>query len=291
MTKKFGDQKSDFWNTPRSRTSGTRFWKKKSLGQNFLINPRILDKIVNTAEVTKDDIILEVGPGTGLLTRKLAQKSKKVIAIEKDRRLIPVLNKDLEKFPNIILIEGDILKWFPQIPEVGLLENYKIVANIPYYITSHFLRMVFEKWPVPELIVLTIQREVAQRIMAKPPHMNLLALSVQYYSEPKIVGYISRHNFRPVPKVDSVIIYLKPKFPEVPEVRLLECLQKSDFWKIVRLGFSEKRKQLASLLSKKLKISKNEIGEAFRKINIPATARAENLSLEQWISLKNILTT
>src|SRR3989338_347395 len=134
------------------------FTPKKSLGQNFLVNPHILDKIVSAAEISKDDIILEVGPGTGNLTKKLAEKARKVIAVEKDHRLIEPLKETLESCPNIEIIEADILRWCPS------YTSYKIVANIPYYITSNFLRTVFEKWPAPNLIVLTIQREVAQRI-------------------------------------------------------------------------------------------------------------------------------
>src|SRR3989338_3838064 len=166
---------------------------KKSLGQNFLVNPRILNKIVEAAEISEKDTILEVGPGTGNLTQKLAEKAGKVIAVEKDRRLIEQL-KEKFKDANAEIVEFDVLKLNIEtlIENLKLkIENYKIVANIPYYITSRFLRTVFEKWPKPELIVLTIQKEVAQRIMAKPaqagkpPHMNLLALSVQYYSEPE----------------------------------------------------------------------------------------------------------
>lgn len=248
---------------------------KKSLGQNWLVNPRILDKIVSVAEITKDNVILEVGPGTGLLTKKLAEKAGKVIAVEKDRRLVPALQETLKNYPNIEIIEADILKFNYtryQIQDT----RYKIVANIPYYITSNFLRKIFEEFPKPKLIVLTIQKEVAQRIMAKPPRMNLLALSVQYYSEPEIVSYIPKNNFRPVPKVDSSIIRLMPKSPEVE----LQYTQK--LFNLIRSGFSEKRKQLAPILAKKLKISREKVFNIFQKEGIAPQARAENLSLKQW---------
>ncbi len=282
---------------------------KKSLGQNFLVNPHILDKIISAAEISKDDIILEVGPGTGLLTKKLAEKAKRVIAVEKDGRLIPVLQETFKNYPNVEIIEADVLKLTRAALVIQGPPLYKIVANIPYYITSNFLRTVFEKWPTPILIVLTIQKEVAQRIMVKPPsksseatsgqaHMNLLALSVQYYSEPEIIGYISKNNFYPVPKVNSAIIKLRShdKYqilnyklqtnskPQIPNTK-----QEKELFNFIRAGFSEKRKQLASVLSKKLKISKNETGEALKKIGVPLNARAENLSLDQWILLKNIL--
>lgn len=269
---------------------------KKSLGQNWLINPHILDKVVATAEISKDDIILEVGPGTGLLTKKLAeilrqgsgQEAGRVIAIEKDHRLIEPLKEKLGNYPNVEILEGDVLNYKTKNYILHTLKKYhkgeyKIVANIPYYITSNFLRKVFEEWPQPKLIVLTIQKEVAQRIIAKPPHINLLALSVQYYTEPEIIGFISKNNFRPVPKVDSAIIRLTTN-DQRPTIE-----QSKKLFKLIKIGFSEKRKQLASVLSKKLKIDRNKIIEAFLKVGIKETARAENLSLEQWENLRNLI--
>ena len=262
---------------------------KKSLGQNFLINPHIIDKIVSAAEISKDDIILEVGPGTGNLTKKLAEKAKKVISVEKDHRLIEPLKETFRDHSNIEIIEADILRWCPS------YASYKVVANIPYYITSNFLRTIFESasWRMaqPELIVLTIQKEVAQRIMAKPPHMNLLALSVQYYSKPEIVGYISKNNFRPVPKVDSAIIKLisRSLASGKDSGKIRNPKQTREIFEIMKIGFSEKRKQLAPILSKKLEINKNTILEAFKKTELKETARAEELSLNQWQELAKIL--
>jgi len=283
-----------------------KFKTKKSLGQNFLINPHIIDKIVVAAQIKKSDIILEVGPGTGNLTRELAKKAGKVIAIEKDVRLLEPLRDNFRDKPNIEIIEGDILKFdietlFRNLKLEIRNSDYKVVANLPYYITSNFIRTVFDKWsrpsvedprfsktesgPRPELIVLTIQKEVAQRIMAKPPHMNLLALSVQYYSEPEIIGYISKNNFRPIPKIDSAIIRLSVKSKAQNEK------ETEAVFKIIRLGFSEKRKQLASVLSKKLKRSREEIALAIEKSGISPKVRAENLSFEQWNTLQNYLNT
>lgn len=268
---------------------------KKSLGQNWLINPHILDKIVLTAEVDKNDTVLEIGPGTGNLTKKLAEQAGKVIAIEKDRRLIPILKETFKNYPNIEIVKADILRWAPS--QLRRCPSYKIVANIPYYITSNFLRTVFESWPQPKLIVLTIQKEVAQRIVAKPPpkngkavsgqaHMNLLALSVQYYSEPEIIGHISKNNFRPIPKVDSAVIRLKPHYHWHRDNHGAHGKQ---LFELIRAGFSEKRKQLAPVLSKKLKKSKEKIIEAFEKLNLSPIIRAENLSLEQWEKLSTYL--
>ena len=264
------------------------FKTKKSLGQNFLINPHILDKIVTAAEISKNDIILEIGPGTGLLTKKLADKAGQIIAIEKDNRLIEPLRERFRGYNNVEIKEGDILN--TKIGELFENSEYKVVGNIPYYITSNLLRTVFEStdWQRPTgrgpaLIVLTIQREVAQRIIAKPPHMNLLALSVQYYSEPEIIGYISKNNFRPVPKVDSAIIKLTPRHSTQDKT------EDEKLFELIKIGFSEKRKQLANLLSKKLSTDKEGIANAFQKTGIRLDTRAENLSLEQWQSLKKYL--
>lgn len=255
------------------------------MGQNFLINPRVLDKIVAAAEITKENVVLEVGPGTGNLTKKLAEKAGKVIAVEKDRRLIETLK---EKFrdTNVEVIESDILTldiWtlFKNSKLEIRNSNYKVVANIPYYITSHFLKTIFEKWPRPKLIVLTIQKEVAQRIVAKPPKMNLLALSVQFFTEPKIVGYISKENFRPRPKVDSAIIKLTPK-------EKLPTADYEKFFKIVRTGFSQRRKLLISNLEK-IDPDKNKPAAIFKKLKINPKSRAENLGLDDWIKLINQL--
>lgn len=254
---------------------------KRSLGQNFLINPHILDKIISAAEISKEDIILEVGPGTGLLTKKLAEKAGKVLAVEKDHRLIPVLQENFKNYPNVKIIEGDILGIRITLAIQGL-SLYKIVANIPYYITSNFLRKILEEWPKPKLIVLTIQKEVAQRIVAKPPRMNLLALSVQYFAEPKIIGYVSKNSFRPVPKMDSAIIRLNPK-SEIPNPK-----QTEEIFKLIKVGFSGKRKQLAGNLLNKLNIPKENTLRAFEKLGLKSAVRAENLSLNQWQKLSEL---
>lgn len=253
---------------------------KKSLGQNFLVNPRILDKIIEAAEISKEDVVLEVGPGTGNLTKKLAEKAKKVIAIEKDRRLIKELK---EKFinTNIEIVESDILKL--DISRFKFhVSRYKIVANIPYYITSRFIRKIFEEWPKPKLVVLTIQKEVAQRIIAKPPKMNLLAVSVQFFSEPKIIGYISKENFQPRPKVDSAIIKLIPK-------EKLPIDNPGKFLKIAKAGFLGKRKQLINSLSNNLDKEKKEIEKALNKAGINLKSRPEELGIDDWMKLEKLL--
>ena len=248
------------------------------MGQNFLINAGILEKIVSAAELNRNDTVLEIGPGTGNLTKLLSEKAGQVIAIEKDRRLIENLKI---KFPAVKIIEEDVLGFKPE--EYDLKEEaYKIVANIPYYITSNLLRTIFEEWPVPKLIVLTVQKEVAKRIVAKPPDMNLLALSVQFYSEPKIIGYISKGSFRPMPKVDSAIIKLTPHNQPTsanPEM----------FFKLVKAGFSGKRKQLINNLVKNFGMIREDLLRIFEKMTMKQDVRAENLSLNQWIELSKLM--
>ena len=258
-----------------------KFTTKKSLGQNFLVNKGILDKIIRAAELDKNDTILEIGPGEGILTEKLAEKASKVIAVEKDRRLIVPLQ---EKFKNksVEIIKADILKF--KIENLKFHDfGYKIVGNIPYYITSHLLKTIFEEWPAPKLIVLMVQKEVAQRMVAKPPHMNLLALSVQLYTEPKIVSYVSKGSFRPIPKVDSAVIRLvlnsNQRLTTNPFGRLrVLSLSKDDqqqFFKLIKTAFAGKRKQL-----------KNTIGaEILQKTGIRPESRPEELSLNDWLKI------
>ena len=258
---------------------------KKSLGQNFLINQGVLDKIVGAAEVGPEDIVIEVGPGTGNLTLKLAKKARGVIAIEKDRRLIDPLREQF-KNSNVEIIEGDVLKLdieslFRNLKLEIRNSNYKVIGNIPYYITSNLLRIIFEKWPKPKLVVLTVQKEVAQRIMAKPPHMNLLALSVQFYSNPTIIGYVSKGSFRPTPKVDSAIIKLIPKKDVSADKDL--------FFKLIKAGFAEKRKQLVNNLGKNLGLPKDRVIGILKELGLDEKIRGENLSMAKWVELSGFL--
>ncbi len=225
------------------------------------------------------DIVVEVGPGTGNLTRILAARAGTVIAVEKDHRLITDLQKEFAS-AHIKIVEGDVLDLDPA--SLDLREDdYKIVANLPYYITSHFLRTLFEKWPRPKSIVLTIQKEVAQRIIAEPPHMNLLALSVQYYAEPKIVAMVSRGSFRPMPNVDSSVIRLIPK-RDMSEPEFAE-----KFFAIAKTAFAGKRKQLRNTLSGYS--SREQIASHLAVLGRPETARPEMLSLPQWLMLVRLM--
>ena len=255
---------------------------KKSLGQNFLVNEGIVAKIVTAAELTAEDTVLEVGPGTGNLTRALVATGARVIAVEKDHRIIEDLNAEFSA-AQIEIIEGDILEFKPS--ENGLLEGeYKIVANLPYYITSHFIRTVFEEWPQPSTMILMVQKEVARRIMAKPPNMNLLALSIQYYAEPEIITYVSRGSFRPTPDVDSAVIRLTPR-TEYP----LPVEKEALFFSILKSAFGGKRKQLINTLPTIISKNKQGTAELLTQIGLSPTTRPETVDLTHWLILVNSL--
>lgn len=255
----------------------------KNLGQNFLIDRQVAKKIIEAADLSPSDNVLEIGPGFGTLTSMLAPKIKKIIAIEKDPKMPEALRETLKDFNNIEIIQADILKLDPK---TYLLSPYKIVANLPYYITSPLIRKFLESVELsPTLITLMVQKEVAQRICAKPPNMSILAISVQFYAEAKIISYVSKKSFWPQPKVDSAIIKIKP------QVKTNKKEINNDlFFKVVRAGFSQPRKQLINNLSKELKIDKIKTREWLLKNKIQPTQRAERLNVEDWIALsKNLL--
>jgi 16S rRNA (adenine1518-N6/adenine1519-N6)-dimethyltransferase len=250
----------------------------KKLGQNFLQDPIALDSIASAAEISPTDTVLEIGPGLGSLTRHLADLASHVIAVELDQDLIPPLIDVTSAYENISIIHGDILKISPK--DLTLKSNYLVVANIPYYITSAIIRHLLENEPNPRRIVLTVQKEVARRICAKPGDMSLLALSVQVYGNPRIASYIPAGAFFPAPKVDSAVlcidIYQSPQIK--PE--LLDT-----FFKLIKAGFSQKRKTLRNSLSAGLHIFPSDAEEFLKKANIDPMRRAETLSIEEWAIL------
>jgi len=248
----------------------------KKLGQNFLIDKSVLRKIIEAANLSSQDIILEVGPGLGILTIELAKRVNKIIAIEKDETLHRILEGILKgrNIKNVKLINADILK----IPNSKLLiNNYKLIANLPYYITSPVIRKFLEIEARPKLMVLMVQKEVAERICAKPGEMSLLSVSVQFYGRPKIIAYVSKKSFYPQPKVDSAVLIITPR--PVPQIN------PQKFFQIVKIGFSSKRKMLINNLSQKLKIQKPKLKTLLKKIGINPQARAENLSINNWLKL------
>lgn len=252
---------------------------RKSLGQNFVINKSVIDKIIQTADLKPNDTVLEIGPGIGALTIELAKRAQKVIAVEKDKALCNILQDVLQKnnLDNVAIIEGDALNFQSKSKLQNLnFQNYKLIANIPYYITQPIIRLFLESGNSPQEIILLVQKEVAQRICAQPPKMNLLAISVQFYAKPKIITYVSQNNFWPKPKVDSAIIRITPTDINAQQI------QPKEFFKVVKAGFSAPRKMLINNLFNKLKIPKEKISEIFNQININQKARAENLSLADW---------
>lgn len=250
----------------------------KSLGQNFLIDERVFDRIIRAAELSDNEIVLEVGPGIGNLTLKLGERAQKVIAIEKDKKMCEILKKVLEdqNVKNIKIIEQDALKLdFSQYTQ----KPYKLIANLPYYITSPVIRKFLELKKPPESMILMVQKEVAQRICAKPPKLSLLAVSVQFYAKPKIISYVSKKSFWPRPKIDSAIIKIIP-FKVGWSKKYTE-----KFFEIVKAGFSHPRKQLINNLSKGLSLEKQRIEKWLLRNKIQPSQRAETLSVDNWQKL------
>lgn len=253
----------------------------KSLGQNFLQDPTALERIASAAEIQPTDTVLEIGPGLGSLTRYLAVAAEEVVAVELDENLLPPLKEVLTPYQNIRLVHGDILKLSPQ--DLGLKENYLVVANIPYYITSAVIRHLLENNAKPRRVVLTIQKEVAQRICAEPGDMSLLALSVQVYGQPRIAAHIPAGDFFPAPNVDSAVlvidIYASPRI----RTELLDI-----FFRLIKAGFSQKRKTLRNSLSSGLHISPSAAAKLLARANIDPQRRAETLSIPEWEQLSQV---
>jgi 16S rRNA (adenine1518-N6/adenine1519-N6)-dimethyltransferase len=254
----------------------------KGLGQNFLQDPFALEKIVSAAEIQSSDTVLEIGPGLGSLTRYLAVSAKEVVAVELDENLLPPLKAVLSPYQNIRLIHGDILKLSPK--DLNLENDYIVVANIPYYITSAVIRHLLESKSKPRRIVLTVQKEVAQRICAEPGDMSLLALSVQIYGKPRIAAHIPANAFFPAPKVDSAVLIVEI----YPAPRIKEELL-TTFFRLIKAGFSQKRKTLRNSLSSGLHISPIEAANLLTQVNIDPQRRAETLSIEEWERLSEIV--
>jgi len=255
---------------------------KKSLGQHFLTDEGILHHIATAAELTPEDVVIEVGPGLGVLTRELAKRTRRVIAVETDSRLASVLSEAMAKMANTSVICSDILQSDPALLLTSAgVENtspgYKVVANIPYYITSLILRHFLEASLKPSLMVVMVQREVGEAIVAQPGGMSLLAVSVQLYGKPVIAGHVPAQSFYPPPKVDSVILQIK--LYEQPPVRVS---QTSEFFNVVRAGFSAPRKQLRNALAQGLEVSPQEAANLLERAMINPQRRAETLHLQEW---------
>ena len=251
------------------------FSPSKQYGQNYLINDGIVDKIVGAADLKSDDTVIEVGPGFGVLTFALAKNVKKVIAFEIEKKLEGYWEEN--KPENVEIIWGNALVRL-KIEDLRL-KDFKVVANIPYQVTSELLRTILELKNKPEMIVVMVQKEVAQRICAKKGDMSLLALSVQYYGEPKIVDFVTKGNFWPAPEVDSAILKIK-----IEDLRFKNG-DSEKFFKFAKAGFAFKRKQLWSNLSRGLGLNEREVKEVIKDVTGNEKIRAEELDVEDWKSL------
>jgi len=247
----------------------------KGLGQNFLENTISLQEIISAAGLRPGDTVLEIGPGLGSLTRYLSLAALHVTSVELDRKLIPALEGILGAYKNIRLVQGDILKLDPS--ELMKTPGYIVVANIPYYITSMVIRHLLEADLRPARVVLTVQKEVAERICAETGKMNLLALSVQVYGKPFITAVIPAESFYPAPKVDSAVLRIEVLLqPVIPEDML------ENFFKLIKAGFSQKRKTLRNALSGGMHWPAAQAGELLDASGIDPMRRAETLSLAEW---------
>jgi len=256
---------------------------KKGLGQNFLVSKGILARILAAAEVEADDQILEVGPGLGLLTRSLAEKAARVVAVEVDPQLVAILQDTLADLPHVEVLSADILE--VDAGEImGSATPYKVVANLPYNITSAALRHLLESRPRPKRLVVMVQKEVARRIAASPGQMSLLAVSVQFYGAPRIIAHVPAGAFYPKPKVDSAIVRIDT-FAE----RTLAEGDPSHFFAVVRAGFAQRRKQLRNSLAQGLGLLPALVEDVLQQCGVDPRRRAQTLSMEEWKALSQAL--
>ena len=253
---------------------------QKRLGQHFLVNADVLQDIIAAAELQDTNEVLEIGPGLGVLTRALAQSSHRVVAIEKDSSMVKAcrgINSDLT---NMKVVEGNALalndaffkEYFPH-------NQYKLVANLPYYLTSAIIRFFLESRHRPTLLVLMVQKEVAERIVSVPPDANLLSVAVQFYGTAEIITLVPKQNFWPIPKVDSAVIRI------IPHKKLPARIDEKTFFRMVKAGFGERRKQLHNSLSGGLHLDDNLMKEVLTKVGIAPTRRAQTLTIPEWIKL------
>jgi len=268
---------------------------RKGLGQHFLVDEEVLGLITSAAQLTPTDVVMEIGPGLGVLTRELAKQAGWVVAVELDNKLAAILRQTLASFNNVAIINEDILR----IDLAALLQeqkaklpsvinspfNYKVVANLPYYITSPVMRHFLEASVKPQIMVVMVQKEVAEEIVAKPGRMSLLSVSVQLYGEPTIISYVPARCFYPAPEVDSAILRIA-LYPQ-PAV---EIADKESFFDLVRAGFSASRKQLVNSLAQGLGLPKAEVLTLLEETGIVPQRRAETLTLEEWAHLWRVFT-
>lgn len=267
-----------------------QFVFQKKYGQNFLIDTHVLDKIIASAGIGSDDMVLEIGPGIGTLTQYLCEHARKVVAVEIDRALIPILEETLEQYDNVVVFNDDILK--VDIAQLVERENggkpIKVVANLPYYITTPIIMGLFEKHVPLESITIMVQKEVAERMQTGPgsKEYGALSLAVQYYAKPEIVANVPPNCFMPRPKVGSAVIRLTRH--EKPPVSVND---ETLLFRIIRAAFNQRRKTLQNALcnAPDLVLSKEQIQQALKKMGISESIRGEALTLEQFAQFTNIV--
>jgi 16S rRNA (adenine1518-N6/adenine1519-N6)-dimethyltransferase len=255
---------------------------RKRLGQNFLRDERFLDRILEAAEIGPEDAVLEIGAGTGVLTRALGRRARCVLAIELDDALVALLRSEFADRETVRIWHGNALSFDPCEQFPG---SYKLVGNIPYYVTGPIMRHFLESACVPQVLVLMVQREVAQRMTARPGDLSLLGLSVQFYSEPKVITRVPRGAFFPPPKVESAIVRLRPRPWPVP------AEQRDAFFTVARAGFGTRRKTLGNALSIGLDIPRDEARAILGRAGVAERWRAEDLDLAQWAALARAFAT
>jgi 16S rRNA (adenine1518-N6/adenine1519-N6)-dimethyltransferase len=260
---------------------------KKSLGQHFMAEPAALLKLVDAARIEPGDAVLEIGPGLGALTDRLAERARRVVAVEVDGRMIPYLQNRYEAFPNVEIVHADILELDLDALMGSDAHFYKVVANLPYYITSPILRHLLERNSPPSLIVVTTQLEVARRMAAQPGEMSLLAVGIQFYGRPEIVTRLKPGVFYPRPEVESAIVRITPH----PEGLPLPADERGCFFEVVRAGFGQPRKQLRNTLSAGLKAGREAAGRWLDEANVDPRRRAETLSVDEWLALYQVVDT
>jgi len=255
-------------------------------GQNFLVDEKVLEKIIESANLKKDDVVLEIGAGFGTLTERLAQKAGKVITVESDRGILPILRRNLENYKNVEIIEKDVLSVVNYESKIMNYE-YKIVANLPYQITSIVLRKFLENEPRPNEMMVMMQKEVAERICAISGEMSILAVSVQFFGQPEIIQIVPRSSFYPAPEVDSAILRIS-RIKNESETNL-KRIDVKDFFRVVKVGFSARRKQLHNNLANGLRLKSEEAKNILLDLGLDIQVRAQDLSVDDWINLGNKL--
>lgn len=251
----------------------------KTLGQNFLLDDFVLQDIVDAAQIKPGEAVLEIGPGVATLTQRLVEKAEFVLAIEKDSKFYPLLHRLKKQYKNFDFHIADILAFDFQ-KTLADYKHYRVVANIPYYITGKIIQIFLQAKHRPQSITLLVQKEVARNIVAKPGQLNLLAISVQLYGEPQLVQQVPARAFYPAPKVDSAVVHI-----DLSQESKYKITDEKKLFRVLRACFAGKRKQIHNTLVNNLRLEKNAVAALLKKLHIDPQARPQQLTIEQWLEL------